>query len=458
MPVSKPIFITTSIAYINAEPHIGFLFELLAADVLKKQYQLAGEQVFLLTGTDEHGAKVARAAEDKNQDPQEYADQLSEKYRRLGGQFGIDFDYFIRTTEPKHQRFVQNCWRQLGKNGYLEKRTYTGFYCLGCEAFKTERELEEGNCLIHRQPVEKVTEENWFFLLTKLKDKIQRWLSESVIEPAGRLKEIRRLVEELEDVSFSRPIEKLSWGIPVPDDRSQVMYVWTDALLNYLSALEIVGRPELWPADIQIIGKDILRFHAAIWPGLLLALNRPLPKKLLVHGFIKVDGRKISKTLGNVITPRQLLERYKNPEAVRYLLFRQLPFFEDGNFVWLEFDALYTGELANGLGNLAARLIGLRSLAKVNSKIARTLSSKPSYDFAALLNQANQSLKEADRLISESRLWQGTEGKIATLDQATALFVQAVDLLEPFMPETAAKIRRQLIANEPAAPLFPRLT
>lgn len=455
--MTKPVYLTTSIAYINAEPHIGFLFELLAADVLKKQYQLAGEQVFLLTGTDEHGAKVARAAEDKNQDPQEYADQLSEKYRRLGRQFGIDFDYFIRTTEPKHQRFVQNCWRELGENGYLEKRTYAGFYCLGCEAFKTERELEGGNCLIHRQPVEKVTEENWFFLLSKLKSGIKKWLNGSVVEPPARLKEIRRLVEELEDISISRPAEKLSWGIPVPDDPSQVTYVWVDALLNYLSALEIVGQSELWPADVQIVGKDILRFHAATWPGILLALGRPLPKKVLAHGFIKVDGRKMSKSLGNVITPRQLLERYKNPEAIRYLLLRQLPFFEDGNFVWSEFDALYNGELANGLGNLAARLIGLRSLAKINSKIARTLSSKPSYDFAALLNQANQALKEADRLISESRLWEGIEEKAATLDQATELFARAIDFLEPFMPETVKTIRRQFLTNEQSAPLFPRL-
>jgi methionyl-tRNA synthetase len=473
----KPIYITTSIAYINAEPHIGYLLELLSADILANYYEGRDREVFFLTGTDEHGAKVAQAAEAAGLSPQKYSDLASAKFQELGPQFGIKFDYFIRTTDLAHQKFVQETWQKLDQAGALERRHYTGLYCPGCEAFKTDRELNEGQCLIHHIPVEKIEEENWFFKLSQFREKILSWLeSGPVVVPGNRRNEIINVVKDLEDVSISRPKTKVAWGIPVPNDESQVIYVWFDALFNYLSALEIKHKTDLWPADIQIIGKDILRFHAAVWPGLLLALKLPLPKKIMVHGFINVDGQKMSKSLGNVISPKQLLERY-GAEATRYLLFRQLSYYDDSNFVWSEFDALYNGELANGLGNLVSRVITL--LSKISQKnfnsvkaqielrqkdphLAGYVSGLEADDFSADLNQVNHFINEADQWITKTKPWEWLENdvidnlKIATLVDQSKL-TEIAHLLKPYLPETSSKIIKQLNSLK-SEPLFPRLS
>ncbi|MEX0594837.1 MAG: methionine--tRNA ligase, partial [Patescibacteria group bacterium] len=320
----KKTYITTSIAYVNAPPHIGHLLELVSADILARYRKSLGEEVFFVTGTDEHGSKIAQAAEAAGQEPQKYADEISKKFAKLGKDFEIEFDYFIRTTDPKHKKYAQERWKQLEKAGALVKRKYKGHYCVGCEAFKTDREIADGKCLIHEKELEVIEEENWFFKLSDYKEKILEWLmSEKPVYPESRLNEIINVVKELEDISFSRPKEKLIWGVPVPGDSDQTMYVWADALWNYLSVFELAGKDsqEYWPADYQIIGKDILKFHGAIWPGLLLACGYELPKKLLVHGFVNVDGKKMSKSLGNVIAPKDLLDKY-GAEATRYLIFR----------------------------------------------------------------------------------------------------------------------------------------
>lgn len=453
----KKTYITTSIAYVNAEPHIGFLYELLAGDVLKRYHQSLGEEVFFLTGTDEHGIKVAQAAQTAGQEPQQFVDQVSKKFEQLGQDFNIDFDYFIRTTNPDHQKFVQEKWLQLEKAGVLEKKKYSGLYCSGCEAFKTEGEIEDSKCTIHEKALELVEEENWFLEITKYKSQITNWINESVF-PESRRQEVINILESgaYDEVSLSRSKERYGWGVPVPGDESQIMYVWADALFNYISALEISGKTDLWPADIQIIGKDILKFHAIIWPALLLACGYELPKKLLVHGFINVDGKKMSKSLGNVIAPEQLIDRY-GVEASRYLIFRGLSFDDDSNFTWTDFDRLYNGELANGLGNLVARIIGIgKKIGKFELPEQAATESETEFSFRVSLEKANVLINEADGIITAEKLWENPSDKTTKLEEAVGCLLQATSHLTHFLPETALEIHRQLQALD-SQPLFPRL-
>lgn len=464
----KKTYITTSIAYVNAEPHIGHLLELLSADVLTRYRKSLGEEVFFVTGTDEHGSKIAQAAEAVSKEPQQYTDEISKKFKKLGKDFGIEFDYFIRTTDRKHKKFVQERWKQLAKAGALEKRTYKGYYCIGCEAFKTEREMAGGKCLIHEKGLEVTEEENWFFKLSNYQEKILEWLiQEKPVKPEGRLNEIINVVKELEDISFSRPKDKLSWGVPVPGDSEQTMYVWADALWNYLSVFKLSGKKaeEYWPADLQIIGKDILKFHGAIWPGLLLACGYELPKELLVHGFVNVDGKKMSKSLGNVVTPKELLKRY-GKEATRYLIFRQLSYYEDSNFTWDDFDAIYNGELANGIGNLTNRVIGLLKRFKAEvitpSKEPGIKSLLTDEDFSGELEKVRSLMGAADQWITEVEPWSWGKDEPVSQDQINNLIEQSnlfeiAARLDPFMPQTAQTIRQQLRTLKPK-PLFPRLT
>jgi methionyl-tRNA synthetase len=458
--MEKSLFITTSIAYINAEPHIGFLFELLGADVIARYHRLQGREVFFLTGTDEHGLKIAQKAEELGKKPQELADEVSSAFKKLCEDFNISNDYFIRTTSEAHKKFVQEKWQQLEEKGLLQKRTYKGHYCVGCEAFKTERELQDGKCVIHEKAVEITEEENWFFLLTKFKDQIEKWLESDVIEPAHKKNEVRNMLDGLEDLSFSRPKDKLAWGVTVPGDDSQVMYVWADALWNYISGIEAAGKKpeELWPADIQVIGKDILKFHAIFWPAILSALGYELPKKLLVHGFINSDGKKMSKSLGNVIAPVDLKERY-GVDGTRYLLLRQLNFYDDSNFVWDEFDSLYNGELANGIGNLTARVVGLSKKVGQHYEFGQESEELSVLDFAAILRRANELVSEADKIITENKLWEQIEtdtSKQNILKEVAEKIWKVSILLDPFIPTTSQEIRRQLTELDPK-PLFPRL-
>ncbi len=464
--MKKPTYITTSIAYINAEPHIGFLYELLAADVLKRYHRSLGDEVIFATGTDEHGTKVAQAAEAASLEPQAYADKLSESFRSLKDEFNIDYDYFIRTTDPAHQQFVQEKWQQLVDKKSLKKKTYSGLYCAGCEAFKTDGEVEAGKCALHNRELEKVEEENWFLIIdVAAKAKIKEFIETSVY-PETRRQEVLNVLESgaYDEVSVSRSKAKLSWGVPVPNDPDQVMYVWVDALFNYLSVLALNDQKGCWPADIQIIGKDILKFHAIIWPALLLAVDEELPKKLLVHGFINVDGKKMSKSVGNVITPLQLKERY-GVEATRYLLFRQLSFYDDSNFSWAEFDALYNGELANGLGNLVARAVTLlkkhNGVGAVNAALNDTdleslNANLNDQDFGSIIEELITLITAANGWFSIEKPWEWPDDlkNPALVDGSNLITI--CRYLDFFMPETAKEIRQQLGSLE-SKPLFPRL-
>ncbi len=461
MVVNKK-YISTAIAYINAPPHIGFLFELVAADVLARFQRQTGSEVFFLTGTDEHGTKVEQAAKAAALEPKAFADQLAAKFQALKEEFNLSVDYFVRTTDPEHIAFVTQAWTELQKSGVVDKRRYDGLYCTGCEAFKQEREIVGGKCVIHQTPVETISEENYFLLITEpTKDKIKAWAKTAIL-PETRVQEVLNVLDELNEVSISRPKAKLAWGIPVPGDNEQVMYVWVDALLNYLSGILAAGQTveEYWPGT-QVIGKDILKFHAIIWPAMLLALGYELPTTLLVHGWINFGGEKISKSTGNVVAPAALKERY-GVDGSRYLLLRQLNFYDDSHFSWEEFDNLYNGELANGVGNLVARVVGL--LKKINQPIEKEISvasvDLATANFAGALKAINDEVNAADQAISASKLWENITEDIAKQEKLAEIgekVAALADLLEPFTPATASEIRRQLKELDPK-PIFPRLT
>lgn len=442
-------FITTAIAYVNAPPHIGFLLEVVQADVLARYHRRKGEQVFFQSGTDEHGAKIARAAEAASLPPQELADANFKKFEELGEQFNLSWDVFVRTTDQKrHWPAVYEMWSKLAKSDDLYKKKYRGLYCVGHEAFITEKDLVNGKCRDHDAAPEVIEEENWFFKLSKYSKEIESKIKndELRIMPEGRKNEILSLIKEgLEDVSFSRPRKGLAWGIPVPGDDSQTIYVWADALTNYLDYAD------WWPADVQVIGKDILRFHAAIWPGMLLSAKMPLPKNLFVHGFITVDARKMSKTLGNVVSPVELLDKY-GADPVRYYLLREIPASEDGDFSYSKFEERYNGDLANGLGNFAARVLTLAEKKEFDVNQEFDGEVKDAVDKAKKFVEekiGEFKLHEAlaaiwnligsgDSYVNDKKPWESGDAKaifglVVILDNVAAL-------LAPFLPETSKKI------------------
>jgi len=360
----KHLYITTAIPYVNANLHIGNALDYLQADVLARYHSINGREVRFQVGTDEHGNKIAAKAKELNLDPQEYVNQQYGNVEALIKAIGASYTDFVRTTDQHHQDSVQHIWQKL--EPYIYKNSYNGWYCVGHEAFFTDREVQETNgvCPDHQKPYEQVSEENYYFRLSAFTDRIRDAIESRKFEivPAFRAKEFLKFLEgDLDDISISRSRKSLSWGVPVPGDDSQVMYVWIDALSNYLS---VIGYPDddnwqnYWPADVQVVGKDILRFHAAIWPAILMGLELPLPKKLLVHGFINVGGAKMSKTVGNVVDPMEIIEQY-GVDAFRYYFSRHIPTMDDGDFTWEKFEKAYNNELSNELGNLVQRVVAM---------------------------------------------------------------------------------------------------
>jgi len=364
------IYITTSIGYVNGAPHIGHALEFVQADVYARYFRYLGHEVYFLTGTDEHGSKVFLKAKEEGKTPKELVDENSAKFKLLAEALHVSNDDFIRTTDKeRHWPAVNKLWGLLDTAKLFEKRTYAGLYCNGCESFKTEKDIVDGKCTLHpTTEIQKISEENYFFLLSKLNDQVGKALKDTItILPVNRGHEILSLIKDgLHDVSFSRPKEALSWGIPVPNDPEQTMYVWCDALTNYISALGYAGNGELYQKywansearKIHFIGKDILRFHAAIWPGMLIAAKLPLPTDIFVHGFVTVNGERMSKSTGNVVDPMDYVKEF-GADALRYYLLREIPSYEDGDFNRERFIELYNGELANNLGNLAQRVVAM---------------------------------------------------------------------------------------------------
>lgn len=360
--MAEKFYLTTAIDYTNDRPHLGHALEKTQADVLARFHRLRGDDVFFLTGTDEHGAKIVKAAKAAGKEPKEFIDEISKEFHELLKEFNISNDDFIRTSDQKrHWPAVHKIWDKLKDNEDLYKAEYEGFYCVGHEAFIKKSELKNSLCPDHQIEPEKIKEENYFFKLSKYKDKVRDLILSNKIKifPQFRKEEVLNLLTDSEDISFSRPRKDLKWGIPVPGDSEHTIYVWTEALINYISAIgyadESAQFKKLWPADIHLIGKDILRFHTIIWPAMLLAVGLETPKSIYVHGFITVNGQKMSKTIGNVINPFDLVKKY-GVDPVRYYLLREIPSYEDGDFSEKKFEARYNADLANNLGNLVSRV------------------------------------------------------------------------------------------------------
>ncbi len=449
-------YITTTIPYANAPPHIGFALEIIQADVLARWHKLKGEDVFFLTGTDEHGVKNYQTAKKEGLTPQQFVDKNSSEFRKLTKVLSISNNYFIRTTDQKiHWPGVVKIWETLHKKGDIYKKYYSGNYCSGCERFITDKDLANGKCPNHPSlEIEKISEENYFFKLSKYSEQIKKLIESDKLKiiPEKWKNDFLSLIREgLTDVSFSRDKEHLPWGIPVPGDDSQVLYVWPDALTNYLTG---IGYPDkkykkYWPADVHVVGKDMLRFHTGIWPGMLLSAGLPLPKDVIVHGFLTVDGQKMSKSLGNVINPIKLVEKY-SADSLRYFLMRNIPFGEDGDFSEKTLVDRHNNELANKLGNLVLRVSTLAEkygIEKSENKLLKKLKLKEiekyieSYELDKALNEIFAFIDLCNEYVQNKKPWETHDKKILyeLVDSIKAIAI----LLWPFMPSTSEKIAKQ---------------
>lgn len=363
----KKFYVTTAIFYANASLHLGHAYELILADVIARYHRSVGDKTFFLTGSDEHGDKIIRTSQKENLSPKAFVDANVQKMQELIGALGVSNDFFIRTSDQKaHWPGAQKMWRALEAAGDIYKATYEGLYCVGCEAFITEKELIDGKCQHHGTVPESIKEDNYFFKLSRYVPELKRMLEsgEFKITPQSKVNEMLALLNTegeniLSDVSISRPAREIPWGIPVPGDPDQLMYVWCDALSNYITAIGYGQEDEskfnlYWPADVQVIGKDIVRFHALLWPAMLLSAKIPLPKELLVHGFVTSGGKKMSKSVGNVLGPNEFIEEYGAP-ALRYYCTREVSPTDDWDLTREKFKEVYNANLANGLGNLVSR-------------------------------------------------------------------------------------------------------
>src|SRR3954471_22642540 len=356
-------FLTTPIYYVNAEPHLGHAYTTIAADVLARHMRQRGEDVFFLTGTDEHGEPVAQAAERQGMTPQQLVDQNAPKFVDLVKRVNATNDFFVRTSDEEHKRGVQEVLQQVHDAGYVYAGHYEGYYCPRCADFKSDAELIDGNkCPIHLIVLEREVEDNWFFKLSAFQEPLERWYADHPkwVLPDFRYNEALSFIKQgLQDISLTR--QRITWGVDVPWDETQVFYVWFDALLNYYTALTYAPHASVekfWPPTVQLLAKDILKFHAVIWPALLMAADLPLPHQLYIHGYLLMDEHKMSKSLGNVIDPFQIMEKF-GTDSLRFYLMREVSFGQDGNVSTEGFENRYTTELANEYGNLASRTIAM---------------------------------------------------------------------------------------------------
>jgi methionyl-tRNA synthetase len=403
-------YITTPIYYVNAKPHLGHAYTTLAADVLARHMRQRGEEVFFLTGTDEHGEPVAQVAEREGISPRELADRNVVHFKEMVERLDCTNDFFIRTTDPEHEAEVQRFMQRIYDHGDIYQGVYEGWYCPNCADFKTEQELLDGNrCPIHKIVLEKVREQNWFFRLSKYQEPLERLYADQpdYVMPRIRYNEALSFIKGgLADVSVSRP--KLQWGVRVPWDPEHVFYVWFDALLNYWTALKYARDEDLserfWPPAIQLIGKDILKFHAVFWPAMLMAAGVDLPRHLFIHGYLLMQGEKMSKTLGNVLDPFQVVDMY-GTDALRYYCFREVSFGQDGSISTEGFEARYTSELANEYGNLASRTLAMISRYRDGRVPVAKAATALADDFDALADTVRQRLDRAELTLALDEIW-----------------------------------------------------
>jgi methionyl-tRNA synthetase len=459
-----PFSVTTPIYYVNSDPHLGHAYTTVAGDVLARHHRQLGEDVFFLTGTDEHGGNVARAAEAAGMDPKAFCDQVSARFRALGEAMDASHDFFIRTTDPEHEQRVQAFVQLLKDKGELYEGTYAGLYCSSCEQFYAEGDLiQPGNiCPLHNRPAEWVEERNWFFPLKQWAPRLLELYDRNpeFVRPRARYNEARSMIEGgLEDVSFTRA--SVSWGVPVPWEPDQTIYVWVDALLNYRTALEYgLGRDVsgvFWPISLHMMAKDILRLHAIIWPAMLMAAGYEPPQGLFVHGYFTSGGQKMSKTLGNVIDPFEVIDRL-GADALRFYLLREVQWGKDGDVTWEGLERRYSGELANDLGNLVSRSTAMlvryrdgvvpdarNALEPVHESVAARIAQ---VDLTGALEEIWRLVRTANRYVEEQQPWvlakSDQADDVARLDEALYTLVDTVRalavLLHPYIPSASAKI------------------
>jgi methionyl-tRNA synthetase len=481
--MNKAVYLTTTLPYVNADPHMGHALEFVQADILARYYKLRGHEVFFNTGTDEHGQKIYDKAREAGKDPQSYADEYARKFRGLKGKLGLSDDiHFVRTTDEHHKAAAQEFWGRCDNAGDIYKKYYKVRYCIGCEMAKTDSELDKGKCAIHPSyALEIRDEENYFFKFSKYQKYLLEFYEKTpdFVVPDYRFNEIKSFVGRgLEDFSISRLRSKMPWGVAVPGDTEHVMYVWFDALINYISTLgwpENIGQFEkFWgrkdvPNAVQFAGKDNLRQQSAMWQAMLMSAGLPTSRQIMIHGFITSGGQKMSKSIGNVVDPLAIVAEY-GTDALRYYLARHIHPFEDSDFTMDKFKEAYNANLANGIGNLTARVMKLSEKRKIknekrqfkNQKLIEMAEAR-TVIFQEALEQYNVQqaadcvwdiIQAADRYITETKPWEGE--KVEEIDDLVALLGKIADLLVPILPDTSMKIKTAVKANKMPEPLFGR--
>ncbi len=476
---SKNFYITTTLPYVNADPHIGFALELIQADVIARYQRSKGCEVFFNMGSDEHGLKIFRRAQENNMDVQAYCDKYAAKFNDLKSALNVSYDNFIRTTDEHHIKAAQEFWLLCQKNGDIYKKNYRVKYCVGCELEKTDSELQDGACPIHpNYQIETIEEENYFFKYSGFQKKLLDLYKKNpgFVVPDGKFNEIIEFTKRgLEDFSISRLKEKMPWGVDVPGDDGHVMYVWFDALVSYISALgwpvDFKKFKTFWPG-LQVAGKDNLRQQSSMWQAMLMSAGLPNSKQIFIHGFIVANGQKMSKSLGNVIDPFELVKKY-GTDAVRYYLLREISPTEDGDFTIEKFEARYNGDLAGGVGNLLARTIAMAQKVK-SPAAAKALAGRQKLEIFVKeiekkynkeisefkFNEALKSIWElisfCDKYINENKPWEVKENSSQVVLDVLFALKNIADLLSPFLPETSEKMKKALEAKK-SEMLFPRL-
>ncbi len=472
--MADKFYITTAIDYSNGEPHMGHAFEKIGADCVARYRRLRGQRVYFVIGMDEHGQKVAQVAEEHGVDPQTWVDGIAEKFQQMWQELAISHTDFIRTTEERHHRTVHELWRRIQEAGQIERGVYRGLYCVGCEAFKRDKDLEDGKCPEHpTREVKWVEEPNFFFKLGSFSDRLMTFYdqshdgSEGFVRPKSKFNEIRNVVKEW-DENYTMSVSRASvpWGIPWPGDSEHTVYVWAEALINYLSATGFPdpGWDRMWPADLHVIGPDILRFHAAFWPAMLMAADLPLPRCVWCHGWVNIGGSRFSKSAGVTLSLREAIDRH-GPDALRYFLLREVPWDADGNFSFERFDARYLSELADGYGNLASRILAMikryldaiipgdrndseldRFGEEVIEEYRKTMDSHLLHEGGAALWQL---VTRANQFVEEEAPWSlHKEGRKDELELVLGALARALAritlMLSPFMPGKTQQVWESL--------------
>lgn len=478
----KTFYLTTTLPYVNAEPHIGFAMEIIQADVIARYHRIRGEDVVFNFGTDEHGVKIYEKAQEAGKTPQEYCDEYAIKFEALKSALNLSYTNFIRTTDKHHVAAAQTFWELCLANGDIYKKQYKIKYCVGCELEKTDSELVDGRCPLHpKQEIQIYEEENYFFKFSRYQEKLLELYKKNpeFVVPKSKLNEINNFVEQgLQDFSISRLKAKMPWGIDVPNDPEHVMYVWFDALINYISTIgwptDMKRFEKYWPV-VQFAGKDQVRQQAAMWQSMLMSAGLPGSKQIFIHGFLTVDGQKISKSLGNTINPIEVTEQY-GTDTLRYYLLAKLHPWEDSDFSWDKFKTVYNADLANGLGNLIARVAKLcensdyTHMEASNKQIEHAIvddeykRALEEFRFPDALAVVWKQISELDKYINDEKPWELAKKDPSRLKSVLAHCVDRIQeigmQLTPFIPETAEKIQTQFKGPKITAqkPLFPRLT